>query len=99
MYSDGYCDSLQDDCRVDDTSMRGVKGQCPKPVDYGYQNLFNRFDIIRSSFDVEPDYILDDNTTKPPTLRSIIPVTFMYYNYHNIGGKPINTLTFDEEVL
>ena len=99
MYSDGYCNSLKDDCRVDDTSMRGVKGQCPKPVDYGYQNLFNRFDIIRSSFDVEPDYILDDNTTKPPTLRSIIPVTFMYYNYYNIGGKPINTLTFDEEVL
>jgi hypothetical protein len=98
-FNDGDCTYLGEKCKVSDDTMRGVKGQCPKPVDYGYQNLFNRFDIIRSSFDVEPDYILDDNTTKPPTLRSIIPVTFMYYNYHNIGGKPINTLTFDEEVL
>ena len=98
-FNDGDCTYLGETCKVSDDTMRGVKGQCPKPVDYGYQNLFTKFDIIRSSFDVEPAFIQDDDTTTPITLRSIITISFMYYDYYNIGGKPINTLTFDEEVL
>jgi hypothetical protein len=98
-YNDGECISLEDDCQVNPDTMRGVKCQCPRPKEYGYQNLFTKFDIIRSSFDVEPAFIQDDDTTTPITLRSIITISFMYYDYYNIGGKPINTLTFDEEVL
>ena len=98
-FNDGDCTYLGETCKVSDDTMRGVKGQCPKPTEYGYQNLFTKFDIIRSSFDVEPAFIQDDDTTTPITLRSIITISFMYYDYYNIGGKPINTLTFDEEVL
>ncbi len=98
-YNDGECTGIGDDCQVDAGSFRGVKGQCPKPHEYGYRNLFTAFDIIRSSFDAEPTYILDDTTTQPPKRRSIIKVSFMYYTYHKIGGAITNNITFDEEVL
>ena len=98
-YDDGECAFLDDDCQVTAETMRGVKCQCPKPAEYGYENLFTKFDIIRSSFDVEPPYQLDDLTTTPPIRRSIIRISFMYYDYYNIGGAITQNITFDEEVL
>lgn len=98
-YDEGQCTALDAKCKVTTGTMRGVKNQCPNPSEYGYQNLFNRFNIIRSSFDVEPPYTLDDLTTTPPIRRSIIKISFMYYDYYNIGGAITQNLTFDEEVL
>ena len=98
-YTDGYCNHLQEQCKVDDTTSRGVKEQCPKPEEYGYKNIFTLFDIIRATFDVAPSYILDDYTTSPPIMRSIIRVEFSYYDYHNIGGAVSTKLHFDEELI
>ena len=98
-YENGYCNHLEEECKVDDTTSRGVKGQCPKPDEYGYKNFFTLFDIIRSTFDVAPPYILDDTSTSPPTLRSIIRVSFSYYDYYNIGGAVSTELNFDEELI
>jgi len=98
-YNNGNCTFLKDECQVDDNSFRGVKKQCPKPTEYHYQNLFTIFDIIRATFDVAPSYILDDLTTNPPVRRSIIRVSFSYYDYYNIGGAVSEKITVDEELL
>lgn len=98
-YNDGDCLYLDDGCQVDSSSGRGVKKQCPKPTEYDYENIFKQFDIIRATFDVTPPYILDDVTTNPPTLRSIIEVTFSYYDYHIIGGAVSERLTFNGELV
>lgn len=79
--------------------MRGIKQQCPHPQEYGYTNIFTYYDIIRASFDAEPSYILDDLTTTPPVLRSIIPVSFSYYEYYPIGGAVTEHLIVNEELL
>ena len=98
-YNDGNCTYLSGSCRVNNTTARGIKGQCPKPKEYHYQNLFNAYDIIRPSFDVAPPYILDDLTTTPPVLRSIIRVSFSYYEFYNIGGAVSENLHVDEELV
>lgn len=98
-YQNGDCTYLQESCKVSDDSMRGVKKQCPKPEDYHYENVFTRFDIIRNSFDVAPAFDLDDLTTNPPIRRSIIRVSFSYYDYHVIGGAISQNLLINEELI
>lgn len=98
-YQDGGCAYLNGSCQVNTDTFRGVKNQCPKPKEYGYENLFTRYDIIRASFDVAPSYIMDDLTTTPPVLRSIIPVSFSYYEYYKIGGAVSEHLIVNEELL
>ena len=98
-YHDGQCDSLNGSCQVNPSTMRGIKQQCPHPQEYGYTNIFTYYDIIRASFDAEPPYILDDLTTTPPVLRSIIPVSFSYYEYYPIGGAVTEHLIVNEELL
>ena len=98
-YNDGECTYLDRSCAVDITTPRGIKHQCPKPKEYHYQNIFNAYDIIRASFDVAPAFIIDDLTTTPPVLRSIIQVSFSYYEYYNIGGAVSENLHVDEELL
>ena len=98
-YNDGDCLSLEAPCRaIESNSFRGLKNQCPKPYDYEYMNLFTKHHIIRSTFDVTPPYILDDMSTTPITLRSIIRVSFSYYDYYNIGGERITNLSLNEEL-
>lgn len=98
-YDNGNCLFLDGKCQVNSSSGRGVKQQCPKPTEYDYENIFKQYDIIRATFDVTPPYILDDLTTNPPTLRSIIEVTFSYYDYHKIGGAVSERLTFNGELV
>ncbi len=98
-YDNGNCTYLNTPCKVDNTTARGIKNQCPKPQEYHYKNLFNAYDIIRASFDVAPAFILDDLTTTPPVLRSIIRVSFSYYEYYNIGGAVSENLHVDEALL
>jgi hypothetical protein len=98
-YNAGQCTYLETSCKVTDSTMRGVKGQCPKPVDYHYENIFTRFDIIRNTFDVAPAFDLDDLTTNPPIRRSIIRVSFNYYDYYIIGGAISQNLTINEELI
>ena len=98
-YNDGTCTFLDEGCKVNDNTGRGVKKQCPKPKEYHYRNIFNQFDIIRATFDVAPPYILDDLTTNPPIRRSIIRVSFSYYDYHIIGGAISQNITINGELL
>lgn len=99
-YLSGNCQFLDRSCEATNPdSFRGVKNQCPKPYEYHYQNIFETYDIIRATFDVAPPYILDDLTTTPPIRRSIIKVSFGYYDYHRIGGAVSEHIIVDEELL
>lgn len=98
-YDNGNCTTLDETCKVNDFTGRGVKHQCPHPTQYNYQNVFSAYDIIRSSFNVEPPYTLDELDTQPAILRSIIRVEFSYYDYYNIGGAVSPKLIVDEELL
>ena len=98
-YNNGNCNFLNRSCQVNSNTIRGIKKQCPKPYEYHYKNIFKTYDIIRATFDVAPPYILDDLTTTPPTMRSIIRVSFSYYDYYNIGGAVSETINVDEELL
>lgn len=98
-YNEGDCTFLDRSCEVNSNSFRGVKSQCPKPHEYHYQNIFQTYDIIRATFDVAPPYILDDLTTTPPVRRSIINVSFGYYDYYRIGGAVSEHIIVDEELL
>lgn len=98
-YNAGQCTYLETTCKVTQDTMRGVKCQCPKPQDYHYENVFTKYDIIRNSFDVTPAYDLDDLTTNPPIRRSIIRVSFSYYDYYVIGGAISQNLIINEELI
>lgn len=98
-YHDGNCEFLHGPCEVDLYTMRGIKNQCPKPYEYNYQNIFQTYEIIRASFDVAPPYILDDLTITPPVRRSIITVSFSYYDYYNMGGALSKNIIVNEELL
>ena len=99
-YLNGNCQFLDRSCEATNpNSMRGIKNQCPKPEEYHYQNIFQTYDIIRATFDVAPPYILDDLTTTPPVRRSIINVSFGYYDYYRIGGAVSEHIIIDEELL
>lgn len=95
---DGYCDFLEAACPASesDDSIRTVKNQCPKPEEYHYRNIFTQFDLIRTTFNVDQPYPLDDLSTNTPTLRSIIPVTTSFYDYHIIGGAITQDLVYDD---
>ena len=97
-YNNGNCTFLDRLCEVNPYSFRGVKSQCPKPDEYHYKNIFQTYDIIRATFDVAPAYILDD-LTSPPVRRSIINVSFGYYDYYIIGGAVSENIIVDEELL
>jgi len=98
-YNNGNCRYLDTPCKVSPDTMRGVKGQCPKPTEYHYENVFTRFDIIRNTFDVAPAFDVDDLTTNPPIRRSIIRVSFNYYDYYVIGGAISQNLIINEELI
>ena len=95
-YKDGDCISLGGECRaLTIENNRSVKSQCPRPIEYDYINIFKAYDIIRSTFDVNPSYDLDDKSANPPILRSIIKVSFNYYTYHTIGGGICQEITIN----
>ena len=99
-YHNGNCSFLDSECRaLTVQNGRTAKHQCPDPMGYHYENIFTTYDIIRPSFDVEPAYDLDDSTVNPQVLRSIIRVSFSYYDYHIIGGPISQDLSVDEELL
>ena len=98
-YDDGNCKYLDTSCKVSPDTGRGIKGQCPRPEEYHYENVFSRWDIIRTSFDVEPPYDLDELEQEPPIRRSVIRVSFSYYDYHIIGGAISQNLIVDEGLL
>lgn len=65
---------------------KSSKNKCPDPKKYGYENIFTRFDLIKSKWDLQEPFSNDNTNTKPPTLHSIFRLNAEYYNYTLIGG-------------
>lgn len=96
-YDDGECATIQSECEaITNTGMYGIKGQCPKKKEYNYQNIFKKYDIDKYSFTIEEPFSLDDTSTKPPILRSIIRVRMSYYTTTVIGGLETTDYEWEE---
>ena len=99
-YTDGFCDYLDNECLgLYDDNRRSVKNQCPSPVEYGYENIFTRFDLDRNTFNIEHPFSLDDNSSSKPVLRSIIKLSTVYYDYHVIGGGISQNINYNEDLI
>jgi hypothetical protein len=73
---------------------KSSKGKCPQPLEYGYENIFTRFDLIKSRWDLQVPFSNDNTNTKPPTLHSIFRLNAEYYDYVEIGGITIKDLKY-----
>ena len=100
-YSDGYCDYIEKECPASETdnTIRTIKNQCPKPLEYHYCNIFTAYDLLRDTFNVESPYTLDDLSTNTPTLRSVIRIETSYYDYHIIGGAISENINFNDNLI
>lgn len=105
-YNKGYCKSMNHTCFAKELyesnsgDLRGVKGQCPKPFDYGYENIFLRYNLYRDSFMVEQPFNLDDKSKDEIVYRSVVKLSTGYYTDHIIGGLVSDKIIFkDEDIL
>lgn len=83
------CETLKQECPTITQQKhlyKSVKEKCPQPLEYGYQNIFTKYDLIKSKFDLQTPYSADLDNTKPPTLHSIYRLNCEYYDYTMIGG-------------
>lgn len=101
-YDRGICKNYEGECRVlikDELfDNRIIKGQCPEPDVYGYCNIFDKYNLIRSSFFVEQPFSLDDLSKSEPVLRSVFKVNTGYFVDHIIGGNVIQDFVVDVDV-
>ena len=94
------CSTLNQECPAINKGKhlyKSSKNKCPQPIEYGYENIFTRYDLIKSSFDLQTPFSADIDTTKPPTLHSIFRMNCEYYDYIEIGGITIKDLKYHGE--
>lgn len=65
---------------------KSSKDKCPQPVEYGYENIFTHYDLIKRQWDLQTPFSNDNTNTKPPTLHNIFRLDCEYYDYTEIGG-------------
>ena len=100
-YCDGECAHTQGPCIVplSQDHQRSVKGQCPKPELYNYENIFTAYNLDRASFIVEQPFSLDDLSRTEPVLRSVFRVRTAYYTDHIIGGHITERMVLDNDTV
>lgn len=91
-----YCTSYMNDTCPDkclaekewyQLDKRAIKGQCPKPYDLPYENVWTRYNIDLSTFNMSKPYSMDELNETKPLLRSIFDIKFNYTTEYIIGGK------------
>lgn len=65
---------------------KSSKNKCPQPKEYGYTNIFTKYDLIKRAWDLQVPYSNDNLNTKPPTLHNVFRLNCEYYDYIEIGG-------------
>lgn len=75
---------------------KSSKNKCPQPSEYKYENIFTRYDLIKSAWDLQVPFSNDNTNTKPPTLHNIFRLNCEYYDYVEIGGITSNNLHYNE---
>ena len=73
---------------------KSSKNKCPQPTEYGYTNIFTRYDLIKRAWDLQAPYSNDNTSTKPPTLHSVFRLNCEYYDYVEIGGITIKDMKY-----
>lgn len=87
-YHEGNCKTLNSECKaINNKFSRGIKGQCPKPSEYGYNNIYTTYNLNREKCNWEEPFEVDDLNTEPITLHSVFKVNANYYTYHQLGGN------------
>lgn len=71
---------------------KSIKDKCPQPTEYGYENIFTRYDLIKTAWDLQVPFSNDNTQTKPPTLHNIFKLNAEYYDYIPIGGMTSENL-------
>lgn len=77
---------------ITDNGYHGLRGQCPKPYDNGYCNLFTSNGIKRNTLQIGADYERDEYDHKPPLKRTIIEISFDYTDKRIFPSNPTNCL-------
>ena len=77
---------------------KSIKNKCPKPIDYKYENIFTRYDLIKSKWDLQVPFSNDNINTKPPVLHNIFRLNAEYYDYIEIGGITSNNLYYKKDI-
>ena len=93
----GQCNTLQTICPATEDGKhlyKSSKQKCPQPKKYGYENIYTKYDLIKSTWDLQTPYSNDNTNTKPPTLHSIVRLNTEYYNYTLIGGITPKNLVY-----
>ena len=100
-YHKGECDYMDNTCYAEhfNNTVRTVKGQCPNPLVYGYQNIFTKYHLFRDSFMVEQPFNLDDTSKDEIVYRSVIRLHTGYYTDHIIGGAISKTIDYNENII
>ena len=97
-YEDGYCTSLETDCKtLESLSSRAYKNQCPRPLEYGYENLFTKYHVNPNTFGVDQGVDNDEYDKKDVLLRTMITVTLEYVIVYDVGGKISEKLIYEGE--
>lgn len=87
-YHEGNCKTLNSECKaINNKFSRGIKGQCPKPSEYDYKNIYTTYNLNREKCNWEEHFEVDDLNTEPITLHSVFKVNANYYTYHQLGGN------------
>ena len=81
-----------------DKGFKGLRCQCPDPLNYDYCNLFTAKGIKRNTIVIDPDYESDDYSTKEPLKRTIIQITLDYEDKRLIKSNPTLGFQVDMDV-
>ena len=95
------CNKLGTECpsRLDSKHLyKSSKDKCPQPLEYGYENIFTKYDLIKSRWDLQVPFSNDNTNTKPPTLHNVFRLNAEYYDYVEIGGITSNNLHYNEQL-
>lgn len=96
---DGVCKTLNRECpsRTNEKHLyKSIKNKCPQPIEYGYENIFTHYDLIKAQWDLQTPFSADNTNTKPPTLHNIFRLNCEYYDYVEIGGIESNNIYYRE---
>lgn len=93
---DKTCSTTETICAsLKDRGYKGLRGQCPAPIENDYCNLFTNIGIKRNTINIGMDYDMDEYNPKPPLKRTIIEVNFDFVDKRIFPSNP--TLCLCEE--
>lgn len=96
-YLNGRCLSRNKPCDVSTVSTgRTEKNQCDNPIEYEYEPLWSKHNLIDGSVNIDIPRMLDELSEHPPLLRNLFRAEASYYDSYEVGGSVATSTLFDE---